>query len=264
LLQAKDLVTSYLVTLTSHITSTGLQALGYKGGLQPLVISPFHELHVGKRLARSSPDDEPCAWRACAAPCVCEGRCDAACCRPRVSRGRSSGVTASVMRSSLTAGRLPGRARGGSSDIPAADARKAVWSLRAEQASKQASERARVSKQSGRGRRTPAGHRSLLPRELPAARRDTRKQARTRGRHAHVRRTGSHLSSDASKYHQRADASKYQTCADGVVQQASGDQHGVWMGAAKAVEARRRVRTLALATTRLFICQGVASPSAHA
>ena len=31
------LVTSYLVTLTSHITSTGLQALGYKGGLQPLV-----------------------------------------------------------------------------------------------------------------------------------------------------------------------------------------------------------------------------------
>ena len=189
---------------------------------------------------------------------------DAACCRPRVSRGRSSGVTVSVMRSSLTADRLPGRARGGSSDIPAADAREAVWSLRAEQASKQASERARVSKQSGRGRRTPAGHRSLLLRELPAARRDTRKQARTRGRHAHVRRTGSHLSSDASKYHQRADASKYQTCADGVVQQASGDQHGVWMGAAKAVEARRRVRTLALATTRLFTCQGVASPSAHA
>lgn len=193
---------------------------------------------------------------------------DAACCRPRVSRGRSSGVTVSVMRSSLTAGRLPGRARGGSSDIPAADAREAVWSLRAEQASKraskQASERARVSKQSGRGRRTPAGHRSLLLRELPAARRDTRKQARTLTRHAHVRRTGSHLSSDASKYHQRADASKYQTCADGVVQQASGDQHGVWMGAAKAVEARRRVRTLALATTRLFTCQGVASPSAHA
>ena len=133
-----------------------------------------------------------------------------------------------------------------------------------EQASKQASERARVSKQSGRGRRTPAGHRSLLLRELPAARRDTRKQARTLTRHAHVRRTGSHLSSDASKYHQRADASKYQTCADGVVQQTSGDQHGVWMGAAKAVEARRRVRTLALATTRLFICQGRASPSAHA
>jgi hypothetical protein len=190
---------------------------------------------------------------------------DAACCRPRVS---SSGVTVSVMRSSLTAGRLPGRARGGSSDIPAADAREAVWSLRAEQASKraskQASGRARVSKQSGRGRRTPAGHRSLLLRELPAARRDTRKQARTLTRHAHVRRTGSHLSSDASKYHQRADASKYQTCADGVVQQASGDQHGVWMGAAKAVEARRRVRTLALATTRLFTCQGVASPSAHA
>ena len=193
---------------------------------------------------------------------------DAACCRPRVSRGRSSGVTVSVMRSSLTAGRLPGRARGGSSDIPAADAREAVWSLRAEQASKraskQASGRARVSKQSGRGRRTPAGHRSLLLRELPAARRDTRKQARTLTRHAHVRRTGSHLSSDASKYHQRADASKYQTCADGVVQQTSGDQHGVWMGAAKAVEGRRRVRTSALATTRLFTCQGVASPSAHA
>ena len=67
---------------------------------------------------------------------------DAACCRPRVSRGRSSGVTVSVMRSSLTAGRLPGRARGGSSDIPAADAREAVWSLRAEQASKRASEQA--------------------------------------------------------------------------------------------------------------------------
>ena len=34
---------------------------------------------------------------------------DAACCRPRVSRGRSSGVTVSVMRSSLTAGRLSKR-----------------------------------------------------------------------------------------------------------------------------------------------------------
>jgi hypothetical protein len=33
----RGLVTSYLVTLTSHITSTGLQAPDYKGGLQPLV-----------------------------------------------------------------------------------------------------------------------------------------------------------------------------------------------------------------------------------
>ena len=36
LYKLRELVTSYLVTLTSHITSTGLQALGYKGGLQAL------------------------------------------------------------------------------------------------------------------------------------------------------------------------------------------------------------------------------------
>jgi hypothetical protein len=42
-------------------------------------------------------------------------------------------------------------------------------------------------------------------------------------------------------------ALEHRTCADGGVQQAITGQHGLWMGAAKTVEARRRVRTSAFA-----------------
>ena len=117
---------------------------------------------------------------------------------------------------------------------------------------------------------SPIGYRTHTgrPSQLPAARAPRRStgyreaQARTCSRHARApdglapwELMPANITSDR--------ALKDRTCADGVVQQECGGQRGVWMGAAKAVEARRRVRTSAFATTRLFTCQGSAGICAH-